>query len=150
MPSYVTRPNNSMPVDFDCSIAYCSNSSPQIVSCQSISQLFGPSNKPSSVTSFHMMSLRIPFTCFQRGHSPAPDIPAVGAARGPPSTSGPVRRWDPSPSFVISRLSDRTEFMRRPVDELVDALASDPDGVYNPDRAQRCVHQEGVCEPGMP
>src|SRR5436309_1342438 len=60
IPSYVTRPNNSMPVDFDCSMAYCSNSSPQIVSCQSISQLFGPSKKPSSVTRFHMMSLRIP------------------------------------------------------------------------------------------
>src|SRR2546427_10689537 len=37
-------------------MAYCSISSPQTVSCQSISQLFGPSKKPSSVTRFHMMS----------------------------------------------------------------------------------------------
>src|SRR5207245_361616 len=81
IPSYVTRPNNSMPVDFDCSMAYCSNSSPQMVSCQSISQLFGPSKKPSSVTRFHMMSLRIPFTRIQRGQSLKPDISAVVAVR---------------------------------------------------------------------
>src|SRR5438093_6618774 len=150
IPSYVTRPNSNMPVDFDCSIAYCSNSSPQIVSCQSISQLFGPSNKPSSVTRFHMMSLRIPFTRFQRGQSPAPDIPAVGAARGPPSTSCPVRRCDPSPSCGISRLSDRTERMRRPVDERGDALASEPERDSKSDRAQDGGSEEGVSEPGQP
>src|SRR5438128_7814016 len=81
IPSYVTRPNNSMPVDFDCSMAYCSNSSPQMVSCHSISQLFGPSKKPSSVTRFHMMSLRIPFTRIQRGQSLKPDISAVTVVR---------------------------------------------------------------------
>src|SRR5439155_25443906 len=59
IPSYVTRPNKSIPVDFDCSIAYFSSSSPQMVSCQSMSQLFGPSKKPSSVTRFHMMSFLI-------------------------------------------------------------------------------------------
>src|SRR5947208_12845642 len=81
IPSSLTRPNNSMPVDFDCSMAYCSNSSPQMVSCQSISQLFGPSKKPSSVTRFHMMSLGIPFTRIQRGQSLKPDISAVVAVR---------------------------------------------------------------------
>src|SRR3989475_8102432 len=150
IPSYVTRPNNSMPVDFDCSIAYCSNSSPQIVSCQSISQLFGPSNKPSSVTRFHMMSLRIPFTRFQRCHSPAPDIPAVGAARGPPSTSGPVRRRDSTASFKLSRFSDRTELMPRPVDERGDALASEPEGDSESNRAQHGGPEKGVPEPGQP
>src|SRR6267143_1634886 len=57
MPSYVTRPNKSMSVDFDRSREYRSSSSPQTESCQSMSQLFGPSKKPSSVTKFHMMSL---------------------------------------------------------------------------------------------
>src|SRR3989442_6289353 len=59
IPSYVTRPNNSIPVDFECSIEYFSSSSPQTVSCQSMSQLFGPSKKPSSVTRFHMISFLI-------------------------------------------------------------------------------------------
>src|SRR5436309_15994277 len=48
-----------MPIDFDCSIESCSSSSPQTYSCQSMSQLFGPSKKPSSVTIFHMMSFLI-------------------------------------------------------------------------------------------
>src|SRR5947209_1632158 len=65
IPSYVTRPNNSAPVDFDCSMAYCSISSPQTVSCQSISQLFGPSKKPSSVTKFHMISFLMSFPRFK-------------------------------------------------------------------------------------
>src|SRR2546422_8292422 len=77
-------------------------------------------------------------------------MPAVGAARGPPSTSGPVRRCDPSPSFGISRLSDRTELMRRPVDERGDALASEPESDSKSDRAQDCGPEEGVPEPGQP
>src|SRR5439155_870591 len=48
--------DRSIPTDFDCSIDNCSSSSPQTYSCQSMSQLFGPSKKPSSVTIFHMMS----------------------------------------------------------------------------------------------
>src|SRR5947199_9686538 len=48
-----------MPIDFDCSIESCSSSSPPTYSCQSMSQLFGPSKKPSSVTIFHMMSFLI-------------------------------------------------------------------------------------------
>src|SRR3972149_3829988 len=56
MPSYVTRPNRSISADLACSMESRSSSSPQTYSCQSISQLLGPSKKPSSVTRFHMKS----------------------------------------------------------------------------------------------
>src|SRR5437867_7001103 len=82
IPSYVTRPNNSMPVDFDWSIAYCSNSSPQIVSCQSISQLFGPSKKPSSVTRFHMMSFLMSFPRFKEVNRATRIYPLPESVRG--------------------------------------------------------------------
>src|SRR6266849_1762203 len=74
IPSYVTRPNNSAPVDFDCSIEYRSSSSPQTVSCQSRSQFFGPSKNPSSVTRFHMMSLLMSLTRLQGGQLHTQDI----------------------------------------------------------------------------
>src|SRR3989475_9770055 len=56
MPSYVTRPNKSMSADRSCSRESCSRSSPQTDSCQSMSQLLGPSKKPSRVIRFHMTS----------------------------------------------------------------------------------------------
>src|SRR2546427_11905280 len=56
MPSYVTRPNKSMSADRSCSRESCSSSSPQTDSCQSMSQLLGPSKKPSRVIRFHMTS----------------------------------------------------------------------------------------------
>src|SRR5205809_2836012 len=45
-----------MPIDFACSAENRSSSSPQTESCQSMSQLFLPSKKPSRVTRIHMMS----------------------------------------------------------------------------------------------
>src|SRR5256886_13954931 len=56
MPSYVTRPNKSMSADRSCSRESCSSSSPQTDSCQSMSQLLGPSKKPSRVIRFNMTS----------------------------------------------------------------------------------------------
>src|SRR2546430_2608708 len=56
MPSYVTRPNKSISADRSCSRESCSSSSPQTDSCQSRSQLLGPSKKPSRVIRFHMTS----------------------------------------------------------------------------------------------
>src|SRR2546428_2676317 len=150
MPSYVTRPNNNMPVDFDCSTEYFSSSSPQIVSCQSMSQLFGPSKKPSSVTRFHMMSFRIPFTPFVRGQSLEPDISAVGPVERAASTTSPVKWRDPSASFELTSLRNRTSLLRRLLDERRDALAPKSKGDSESDRAQHGGSDEGVPEPGQP
>src|SRR5207245_5875175 len=105
IPSYVTRPNNSAPVDFDRWMAYCSISSPQTVSCQSISQLFGPSKKPSSVTRFHMMSFLMSFTRLQRRQAPEPDKSPVG----------PVRRTRAQAECLPAAISDRLIRRRLPL-----------------------------------
>src|SRR5207244_13325305 len=81
-----------MPVDFDCSMEYFSSSSPHTESCQSSSQLFGPSKKPSSVTRFHMMSLLTFYHRPETGNSSALHISAVGPSAGPHRCCGLI--WE--------------------------------------------------------
>src|SRR5712691_1308082 len=137
IPSYVTRPNNSIPVDFECSIEYFSSSSPQIVSCQSMSQLFGPSKKPSTVTRFHMMSFLMSIHRSRLGSIPGEvnrlpyKYPLSWPSTGSASTRRPLLERAPIDSFGISLLSDRTRVGCRPFDEDRSPLASKPE--RNPD-----------------
>src|SRR2546425_7721957 len=96
-----------MPTDFDCSMESCSSSSPQTYSCQSISQLFGPSKKPSSVTMFHMMTFRIatlplrPPRCFNLRQLTRPA--RLGFVSSPPP-SRPAPRLPQAPQLCFRQL----------------------------------------------
>src|SRR5438445_5139076 len=156
IPSYVTRPNKSIPVDLDCSIAYFSSSSPQMVSCQSMSQLFGPSKKPSSVTRFHMMSLLILFTdpgsvrSLERSIARRTNIRYHSLPRGSASTQNPLLERPPIDSFDLSSLSDRIRVGCRPFDEDRSPLVSKAEGNPESECGEHGGRGEGVSVPAQP
>src|SRR6266571_5760140 len=115
-----------------------------------MSQLFGPSKKPSSVTRFHMMSFRIPFTPFVRGQSLERDISAVDPVERAASTPSPVKRRDPSASFELPSFRNRNSLLRRLIDKRRNALAPKPKGDSESDRAQHGGPDEGVPKSGQP
>src|SRR2546426_2048616 len=82
-------------------------------------------------------------------------IARAGYIRGWPRRAScinpcPVKRRDPSASFDLSSLRNRTSLRRRPLDERRDALASELKGDSKSDRAQHGGPEEGVPEPGQP
>src|SRR2546428_7776070 len=99
IPWYVTRPNKSAPIDFDCSTENRSSSSPQTESCQSMSQLFRPSKKPSSVTRFHMISFLTRITRPASVHRASLLDVAVRPAGPPVTPRGEGRDWGLPRSF---------------------------------------------------
>src|SRR5207245_10201703 len=87
---------------------------------------------------------------FVRGQSLEPDISAVGPVERAASTPSPVKWRDPSGSFELPSLRNRTSLLRRLLDERRDALAPNSTSDSDTDRAQHGGSDEGVPEPGQP